>query len=745
MISVKNLSKKFGTLFKKTTILDDVSFELPDKGLLAIFGKSGSGKTTLLNIIGGLDKPSSGSVSINEQQITNFNRDKIRNKQIGYIFQNYYLESGYTVEEILTNSMHIAGFKDEDEIKRRINVVLDLVDLKKYEHKNADALSGGQKQRVAIARALIKGSSIILADEPTGNLDVENTIHIMNILKKISKTRLVVLVTHETSLITKYADSHIELVDGKLIENTIVLDENHYEYSETNTEDVEIFLESKSTSQGKLFRLKNVIKQIKNKKAEKGILFKKIFITCLSIIISVLSFLIYENIRNTPVHKEIDDMSIYTKLNTYSELSMIDKSYYDSIDFFDINMHSASFSYSNISSVSSITLDYSPEAIESDSKLKLEYGKMPELGEVLISRVLCEEIKHNLRIEELETDEAILLMNFDNDYKITGIVESNEAYVYLNKIDYVNFLGIYSDLKIVDNKEIFLNSAYKEMTYSATIKVADQSKGLKNDQIIIDISRNSLYKMMSNTSEADYKCEMANKKLVKDTTAIYIENSLMYVKSFNITRETMDTDIAIYVSEDTLKNLFIYLTPNIEILGNDTSTSYYFCIKTSTTEQYNNLSERLKTRGIQGVDINSIYALSDQKIHEEGMQNIYICIIGLALLLCIYYFIEMSESLKNSSEYGVYRAIGVNKSNLLFKEVVRVIYKNISIYLLTSLIASTLISSYYSVINVSFIQFIQIENLLFVLGTIILILVSLINYLFVLTKTPSEIISRYDI
>lgn len=745
MIKVSNLSKNFGSLFKKTTILNDVSFDLPDKGLVAIFGKSGSGKTTLLNIIGGLDKQSSGGLVIDNTEITSFNRDKIRNKKIGYIFQNYYLESGYTVEEILKHSMYIAGFSDEKEIKRRIEVVLDLVDLKKYEHKNADALSGGQKQRVAIARALIKGAKIILADEPTGNLDVENTIHIMNILKKISKSCLVVLVTHETTLITRYADSHVELVDGKLIENNIVLDENHYEYEENNSKDVEIFEESKSKSQGRLFKLFNVLKNIKKSKNEKGVIFKKAFLTTIALITASLSYLIFENNRNIPIHKRVDDMSFYTKLNTYSELSMIDKSYYDSIDFFDINMHSGSFSYKNISSVSTINLDYSPQAIEMGQEMDLEYGSMPELGEVLISSGLCEQIKKSLRIKELETDEAILLMSFDDDYKISGIVQDTDSYVYLNKLDYVNFLGIYSDLKIIDNKEIFLKSSYKEMTYSATIKLADKSKNLGNEQIIVDISRNSLYKMMSDTSEADYNCEMANKKLVRETTAIYIENSLMYVKSFNITRESMETDIAIYVNEETLKNLFIYLTPNIEVLGNDTSTSYYFCIKTSTLEQYENLSNRLKLRGVSSVDVNSIYESSDAKLHESAMKNVYICLIGSLVLLCIYYFIEMSEGLKSSKEYGIFRAIGVNRANLLFKEVVKVIYKNISMYFICSVISTILISVYYNVLNVNFTSFIQIESLMFIIGTIILILISLIPYLFVYTKTPSEIISRYDI
>ena len=115
--------------------------------------------------------------------------------------------------------MVIAGFKDEEEISRRTTEVLKLVEMDRYKNKQGDALSGGQKQRVAIARALIKGSDVILADEPTGNLDVENTNKVMHILKEISKTQLVVIVTHELSLIEKYADSHIKLVDGELVDS----------------------------------------------------------------------------------------------------------------------------------------------------------------------------------------------------------------------------------------------------------------------------------------------------------------------------------------------------------------------------------------------------------------------------------------------------------------------------------------------------------------------------------------------
>ena len=218
-IRVENIVKTFNRHSRNANkVLKGVSFDLPDKGLVCIFGKSGSGKTTLLNIIGGLEKADSGKVYI-DGECTGGKTDRIRNAKIGFIFQNYYLEKGYTIAEILRNQMMIAGFKDEKEIERRTEEVLKLVDMERFKNKLGDALSGGQQQRVAIARAIVKGSDVILADEPTGNLDAENTMKVMDILKEISRTQLVVIVTHEVSLIKKYADSHIKIVDGELVED----------------------------------------------------------------------------------------------------------------------------------------------------------------------------------------------------------------------------------------------------------------------------------------------------------------------------------------------------------------------------------------------------------------------------------------------------------------------------------------------------------------------------------------------
>lgn len=216
MISIKNLNKYY---YKGKTnenhVINNISLELPDTGLVAIFGKSGCGKTTLLNLIGGLDKANNGDVLINnEKQLVN--NDKLRNESIGYIFQNYNLNINITVLDNVKNALRLCGMTDEEELERRSVEALTAVGMEKFRLRYPMALSGGQQQRVAIARAIVKNPTVILADEPTGNLDEQNTILVMDLLKKVSKTKLVLLVTHEVNLVDYYCDQVIELVDGKV-------------------------------------------------------------------------------------------------------------------------------------------------------------------------------------------------------------------------------------------------------------------------------------------------------------------------------------------------------------------------------------------------------------------------------------------------------------------------------------------------------------------------------------------------
>ena len=197
MIKIENVGKVFNPRSRnRNEVLKGVSFELPEKGFIAIYGKSGSGKTTLLNIIGGLDRQDKGKIYIDGENVAG-KVDKVRNAKIGFIFQNYYLERGYTIAEIMRNAMHIAGFKDEGEIARRTEEVLTLVDMERFKNKQGDALSGGQKQRVAVSRALITDPCIILADEPTGALDSRSTDELLALFAKINqKGQTILMVTH---------------------------------------------------------------------------------------------------------------------------------------------------------------------------------------------------------------------------------------------------------------------------------------------------------------------------------------------------------------------------------------------------------------------------------------------------------------------------------------------------------------------------------------------------------------------
>lgn len=153
--------------------------------------------------------------------------DKIRNLNMGYIFQDYKLLENMSVYDNVALSLKMMGIKNKKEIQKRVNYVLEAVKMYRYRNRPAKMLSGGEKQRVAIARALVKNPSIVIADEPTGNLDSKNSLQVMNIIKAISKEKLVILVTHEVDLANFYASRIIELQDGKIVKVMKMSQKNH--------------------------------------------------------------------------------------------------------------------------------------------------------------------------------------------------------------------------------------------------------------------------------------------------------------------------------------------------------------------------------------------------------------------------------------------------------------------------------------------------------------------------------------
>ena len=316
---------------------------------------------------------------------------------------------------------------------------------------------------------------------------------------------------------------------------------------------------------------------------------------------------------------------------------------------------------------------------------------MPEEGEVLVSRSLAETLKGEFRLDELQSDRAVLLIYFEGEYRVSGIVPGGEPAVYLNKADYVNFLGVY-DYVGFDANGLFISADYLTSTFTAEICEETAGMNLGDTEARIEIARNSLYKMMDDTSQADLLVQQVNNRLGSSgvtSTAMPITDSKLFVQRLSITRDLTTADIRIYVNADTLENIFVYLKPNLDSLqGGDSNAQFYFEINTEGGEQLSSLNSRLRDRGIATVNIQRIFDANDAEIKEEAASGLTIFYIAVVLLFLIYFFIAKSAGVKNSREYGVFRAIGVNRGNLLFKETVSAFVSDILSYFLFFLIAT---------------------------------------------------------
>ncbi|HKM29817.1 MAG TPA: ABC transporter ATP-binding protein/permease [Bacilli bacterium] len=221
MIKLENISKYYHNEGTVTLGLRKVNLEFPNKGFIVLTGESGSGKSTLLNVICGIDTYEEGEMYISGEETSYFDEvewEEYRRKSVGFIFQNYNLIDSYSVLENVEAALIIQNIKAKERKKRALGLI-EKVGLSNHLHHKATKLSGGEKQRLAIARALAKDSSIIAADEPTGNLDSESGKQIIALLYEISKEKLVVVVSHNYEETQKYADRVIRLFDGEVVED----------------------------------------------------------------------------------------------------------------------------------------------------------------------------------------------------------------------------------------------------------------------------------------------------------------------------------------------------------------------------------------------------------------------------------------------------------------------------------------------------------------------------------------------
>ena len=227
MLQIKNIKKEYKTGGRKQLALNDVSLTLRDNEFVAILGPSGSGKTTMLNIIGGLDRYTEGDLIINgisTKKYSDRDWDSYRNHAVGFIFQSYNLIPHQTVLANVELALTISGIGKKERTERAKEALIK-VGLEEHMHKLPSQMSGGQMQRVAIARALVNDPEILLADEPTGALDSETSIQIMDLLKEVAKDRLVVMVTHNPELAEEYATRIVKLKDGVIRDDSMPVEE----------------------------------------------------------------------------------------------------------------------------------------------------------------------------------------------------------------------------------------------------------------------------------------------------------------------------------------------------------------------------------------------------------------------------------------------------------------------------------------------------------------------------------------
>ena len=804
MITLTNVNKYFNRHKKNEIhVINNISLELEKSGLVAFLGPSGCGKTTLLNSIGGLDKIRKGKIYINNEKISSkwyYKVDKIRNINIGYIFQDYKLIENLSVYDNVSLVLTMIGIKDKKEIKKRVEYVLDKVGMLRYKKRPASMLSGGERQRVAIARAIVKDPDIILADEPTGNLDSKNSLEIMKIIKAISKDKLVLLVTHEESLAKFYSDRIIELKDGKVISDykndhndslDYEIDNAFYlkdfeNYNSVNNEDVNINIYRNNKEYLKLdIVIKNgniYIKSSENKRVE--VIDEN----------SSIEFIDdhYKQIEKSDIDKYNFDFKNIINNNfkkkyssIHNPISLILNGFKRVFNFSILKkmlllgfMISAMFILYSVSTVAALFdirdsdfVKYNKNYLIVDLKKLdvddyLEYEKKENINYILPGNSLT---TFNIKINDFyQTNsnetfiEEVSLSDIDmisKDNIIYGNMPDNDYEVVLDKMAI--------DL-LIKNQQILqmvgIKSAKELLGRNISIKNMPEFKivGISNLQSpSIYVNRSKFIDILYNSNQDEYieGNNLMNVSLFTDK--IELKQGRMpdndYEIIVNISNKDemkLDKEINDKVNNRKLKVVGYYDSKyNYNYYFTNLNTIKYNLIKNSsnlTIYSSNNENTIAEFRKMN-LNIKDSYNYSLEKYkksREEDVKNTLIlsAIIILISLIEIFFMIR-SSFLSRIKEIGIYRAIGVKK---------------IDIYgmFFSEIFAITTISSIPGIIFMTYVlktlTGISYLNRMFLINNIVVILTIIFVYLFnliiglipvfnVLRKTPAAILSRYDL
>jgi ABC-type lipoprotein export system ATPase subunit len=808
MIKLNNLEKYFNR--KKANeihVINNIDLTLPDKGLVVLLGPSGSGKTTLLNVLGGLDKVQSGSIEFDEQVISGYSSgtwDRIRNKEVGYIFQNYNLLTNLTVYDNIALTLNMVNIYDKEEIDKRIDYILDAMGMINYRKRRAAQLSGGQQQRVAIARALAKNPKVIIADEPTGNLDSKNTQDIMNIIKKISLNKLVVLVTHEENIANFYGDRIIRLQDGEIVSDT----ENRSNGSLDVKHETDIFLGDlrevgtldNANAKIKMYSDEDVIDDldirliVKNKTIYldvKSKEYRKMQLLETDSEINILPGK-YEKLQKTDlsdtdfnlesVITEKDDDLVRHSVITFKDslklavsrlrgASRLGKLFYFGFAMGAVLIAVAVGMLSGIYNFDSTKFLQGPkEAVIFDKDLRtydeivalsdhesIDYYQfagelslqvdMPSLFQIYDNRqninsiAIHEEFLDETKLIEGHGIEAINEFVMDNDY--ADSVLSSGSFSYLG-------ITSYADLMKLD---FILTTSGAEGDYQMVVKlvgiVEDESEVMYASEELINMStfNTGLYEMYDDLAIEDGR-DIENDGEVLINEAYLISSDQTFAELEILFLQDKEYEIIGSFSSDTSMPRYIVKTEDIE--------EAYFLKRFATrnadiTFISNDIDATIDYLKAEGVTAESSYASQLKEYSSsrlaESVATLVFTFVVLGASAISYFFILRSSLLSRIYEVSVYRALGVSKGDISKMFLTEILL----ITMLTSVIGYAVATYFlyrFQLLVEDFTDVIYISPISIVGGLVIIFLVNIIAGLIPVTnllrKTPAEILSKYD-
>ena len=806
MIRIEGLNKYYNKGRKNQIhVINDTNIELPDKGLVALLGPSGCGKTTLLNAIGGLDRVNKGNIYINDKRITRRTTskiDNIRNLNVGYIFQDYKLIDNMTVYENVMMVLKMIGIKDKNEIKKRVDYILERVGIYRYRHRPCSMLSGGERQRVGIARALVKNPDIILADEPTGNLDSKNTIEIMNIIKSISRDKLVVLVTHEVDLAKFYATRIIEIVDGKIDKDYINKNEKDLDYRMDN----KFYL--KDFKYQDEYRDKNIKIDYYSDTSDK-----------LNLVIVVKNGNIYIKNKDEGKVEVIDNSSNIELIN--DNYKKLDKSVYEkySFDFDKIINNNIKLKYSSIFNIftifsngfkkvfgysfvkkllligfflSSIFVTYSVsnmigimtiddkdfvstnknylilDGVKNKVSEYLEYEKDEDIeyvlpGNSIVSMKINSNTYYQTEYAEYNISGSLSSIDMiDKDNLIYGRMPEDSKEIVIDKLVYdkvegIEMIGLYELSRMIDTYVYVVDDIleYKIVgivdmdspsiyTYNSEFINIINNSGSSNGMITDSDNTNSVY---------DYSMYKNKLKIVKgrepsNDYEVIVNNSLSevfkldkYIDEIKINDNKLKV-VGYYTSIDDINSYFV----------NSNTIKYNLIEKNRGMIVYTKNKDKVISKfKDMGKDLKDVYEVDRKNYiseHKDSMNSSVVVVIVMLVISLIEIVLMMRSSfLSRIKEVGIYRAIGVKKSD---------IYK-----MFTS--ESFAISTIASLPGVLFIGYcihvlsdINYVSRNFTMNIYVVVLCILLMYFFnifvglipvfnTMRKTPAQILARHDL